>query len=212
MTTPPPLVLASSSPRRRELLQAIGLPFIVHPPSLDEGRPERFDSRDAIRRWVAETAAAKAAEVAASYGPERWILGADTIVVLDREILHKPRDEAEAVAMLDRLQGRTHTVMTAVALHRGGAEPGPREVVETEVTFYAATRAELEAYVAAGESLDKAGAYAAQGRGALIIERIEGCYFNVVGLPVASVARMLRGVGLEVWRANGVAGGRGAST
>lgn len=196
----PPLVLASSSPRRRELLAGLGLPFEVDPPDVPEHWPPALHDRDEVRRFVAELAAEKAANVARRHGPERWVLGADTIVVLGCDVLNKPADEAEALAMLTRLAGRTHTVMTAVALLRGGAEPGPRAVVETDVTFYSASRAELEAYVAAGESLDKAGAYAAQGRGALIIEKIDGCYFNVVGLPVATVARLLRQVGVEVWR------------
>ena len=146
-------------------------------------------------------AQAKAEAVAAARADSEWVIGADTIVVLGTEVLHKPADEADAVRMLLRLQGRQHTVMTAVALRRGGNSEGRSRVVQTEVTFFPATRAELEAYVACGESLDKAGAYAAQGRGALIIRRIEGCYFNVVGLPVATLARLMAEVGLDVWTA-----------
>lgn len=195
----PPLILASTSPRRRELLAGLGLPFLVDPPSIDEDSPTDFASRGAIVDWVRRTAAAKAADVAHRHTSACWVLGADTIVVLGHEVLHKPVDEDDAVAMLFRLQGRTHTVMTGIALRRGGGGDGPTAVVETEVTFYPANRRELEAYVAAGESLDKAGGYAAQGRGALIIERIAGCYFNVVGLPIARLARLLREVGMDIW-------------
>lgn len=194
------LVLASTSPRRRELLAGIGVPFEVVPPGLEEDQPTRFASRAAVVEWVEQMAVAKCESVAAGLSADRWVLGADTIVVLGRSVLHKPADAEDAVAMLLRLQGRTHTVMTGVALRRGGNGEGRSAVARTEVTFYPASRRELEAYVAAGESLDKAGAYAAQGRGALIIERIEGCYFNVVGLPLATVARMLGEVGYDVWR------------
>ena len=196
-----PLVLASSSPRRRELLAGLRLPFVVDPAGCEEDPPTRLASRTAVIDWVERMAVAKAAEVAARYPADRWVIGADTIVVLGCEILHKPADEADAVAMLTRLKGRTHEVMTGLALRRGGNREGRSRVVCTEVTFHPATPAEIEAYVAAGESLDKAGAYAAQGRGALIIERLAGCYFNVVGLPVATLARMLGLVGYDVWAA-----------
>ncbi|NUP98781.1 MAG: septum formation protein Maf [Armatimonadetes bacterium] len=193
----PSLILASQSPRRRELLSGLGWAFSIDAVDVEEEQPTRFESRQAILDWVAGMAAAKAAAVAGKYPPEGWVIGADTIVVLGCEVLHKPADEADAVAMLSRLQGRSHTVMTGVALRQGGHGRRLERVVQTEVTFYPATEAELAAYVAAGESLDKAGAYAAQGRGALIIEKIEGCYFNVVGLPLATLARMLREVGHE---------------
>lgn len=197
----PRLILASTSPRRRELLTALGLPFEVVPPAVEESRQTLFASREAVVEWVRETARAKAFEVARRSPPGHWVLGADTIVVLGCEVLHKPLDEADAVAMLDRLQGQTHTVMTAIRLCPGGGGTEADEVVQTAVTFYPADRATLEAYVAAGESLDKAGGYAAQGRGALIIERIDGCYFNVVGLPIATLSRLLARVGFDLWAA-----------
>jgi len=196
-----PLILASASPRRRELLAGLGIPFEVAPSHIDECEETSFPDRDSVRSWVARTAAAKAAAVAVDHAPGRWVIGADTIVVLGTEVLHKPEDEADARAMLTRLQGRTHTVMTAVALRPGGGGDGPTRVVETEVTFYPLDTAQVAAYVARGESLDKAGAYAAQGAGSLIIERFEGCYFNVVGLPVATLSRMLAEVGYDVWAA-----------
>lgn len=203
--TPEPasLVLASSSPRRRELLGALGLSFTIDPPHIDEREPGRFADQDAVRAWVEQLARHKAQAVAVRHAPSAWVLGADTIVVLGNEVFGKPTSAEHAVEMLARLQGRTHVVMTAVALRPGGHDGDgvTSAVVETAVTFYPATRAELAAYVAAGESMDKAGAYAAQGRGALIIERIDGCYFNVVGLPLARVARMLHEVGFAVWSA-----------
>jgi septum formation protein len=115
-------------------------------------------------------------------------------------VFGKPANEKEAVRMLAALSGRTHQVLTAVALCNGGLDvDGHAVLVGTEVTFYPCTRAELKAYVATGESLDKAGAYAAQGFGALLIDCIEGCYFNVVGLPLATTARMLKRAGFDLW-------------
>jgi septum formation protein len=189
------------------------VPFHLDPADIEEPFPDSFASHQAIVDWVQRLAVDKAAAVAGRYAPGQWVLGADTTVVLGHEVLNKPADEAEAEAMLTRLQGRTHTVMTAVALLPGGGGEGVSEVVETEVTFFPLSPAEVRAYVAAGESLDKAGAYAAQGRGALIIERLHGCYFNVVGLPLATVARLLAEVGIDVWApyrdaADGKAGAR----
>jgi len=148
----------------------LGLPFEVAPSAIDECEETSFPDRDSIRAWVAKTAAAKATAIAADRAPEQWVIGADTIVVLGTEVLHKPSDDADARAMLTRLQGRTHTVMTAVALRPGGGGQGPTRVVETNVTFYPLAPTAVAAYVARGESLDKAGAYAAQGVGSLIIE------------------------------------------
>jgi septum formation protein len=144
----------------------------------------------------------KARAVAAGYGPETLVIGADTLVVIDGYVLGKPRDEAEALAMLVRLQGRTHEVVTGLAVVPGPVGEGARrEVVDavvTEVTFRPAERGELERYAATGEPLDKAGAYAIQGRGCVFIESIRGCYFNVVGLPVFRLARMLSEFGVPV--------------
>jgi septum formation protein len=192
--------LASSSPRRRELLGALGLAFVVDPPGIPEPEPDHLADEAAVAAWVAQLARSKAAAVAGAYAPDHWVLGADTTVVLGNRVFGKPRDRAEAVEMILALQGRTHAVLTAVALMAGGAADGEVTVVRTGVTFYPCSRAQAEAYVAAGESLDKAGAYAAQGRGALIIERLDGCYFNVVGLPLATVARLLGRVGFDLWR------------
>lgn len=202
-----PLILASASPRRQDILGGLGLPFEIRPSAIDEHEQTHFANPAAVRDWVACTATAKAAAVAQDCPAGSWVIGADTVVSLGCELLHKPADEAEARGMISRLQGRTHTVLTAVALVAGGGAVGPVQVVGTQVTFYPLTPAQVAAYVARGESLDKAGAYAAQGFGALLIERYEGCYFNVVGLPVATLARMLAEVGYDVWAV--AAGGGG---
>ncbi len=205
--TQPHLVLASSSPRRRELLAGLGLAFDIIAPDVDESTPDHLPDSAAIEAWVLDLARAKAADVARRAPAGAWILGADTVVVLETTPLGKPADEADALAMLEQLQGRTHTVLTAVALHRAGApSTTTAEVAATRVTFFPCTSAELTAYVATGECLDKAGAYAAQGRGALIIERLDGDYFNVVGLPLAVVGRLLAGVGFDLWAAGAGAG------
>ena len=188
------------------MLGGLGLSFSIDPPDIDESEPESLPDRAAVRRWVRQLAVDKAAAVAQRQAADTWILAADTIVVLGAKVFGKPTDEAHARAMLSELQGRAHTVMTAVALRRGA--PGGTvddevwaEVAETEVTFYPCSAEEIAAYVATGESLDKAGAYAAQGIGALIIEKLDGCYFNVVGLPISVVGRLLRQAGFDLWSA-----------
>ena len=183
------LLLGSASPRRTELLATAGIPHDVRPPGalppgpLAAARALRESDPDAYARRLAEL---KALAVAAD-APDRLVLGADTIVVLDGAVLEKPQDAAEAVAMLERLSGRTHTVVTAVALARGGRLLwSDRD--RTRVTFATVPRRRLERYVATGEPLDKAGAYGIQGYGALLVRRLEGCYFNVMGLPLARLA------------------------
>ncbi len=178
------LVLASRSPRRRELLTCAGIPFLVRPADVDESWLEG----EAPTAHVERLARQKARAVSAT--PDEIVLGADTVVVLDGAILGKPADEADAVRMLRRLSGREHQVLTGVCLKRG-----PVELVASETTtvrFSTLREEEIEAYVASGEPMDKAGAYAIQGLASKFVERIEGCYFNVVGLPVARVYRMLK--------------------
>jgi septum formation protein len=172
-----PIVLASGSPRRRQLLEMLRIPHRVIAPDVDESR--RGD--EAPERYVVRLARAKARAVA-DRAPGEVVLAADTTVVLAGELFGKPDDAAAAVAMLGRLQGRTHEVMTAVAV-------GQDELIEhaldvSHVTFRPADRATLEAYVATGEPLDKAGAYAIQGLGAPLVERVEGDFFGVMGLPL----------------------------
>ena len=172
-----PIVLASGSPRRKQLLEMLRIPFRVIPPDVDE----HVLSGEAPDAYVTRLSRAKAEAVAAR-APGDVILAADTTVVLDGEIFEKPTSPAHAVEMLTRLQGRTHEVLTAVAVAQDSALDQALDV--SRVTFRPADRATLEAYVATGEPLDKAGAYAIQGLGAPLIERVEGDFFGVMGLPL----------------------------
>jgi septum formation protein len=179
------LVLASASPRRRELLTAAGVSFDVEPADIDETRL----ADEAPGTYVLRLARQKAEAVAARH-PQRAVLGADTIVVLGEIVLGKPRDAAEAAAMLRQLSGRAHDVMTGVALVANGQT---HALVETTSVWMAEiSRADIDWYVASGEPLDKAGAYAIQGLASRFIPRIEGAYSNVVGLPVVTVMELMR--------------------
>ena len=180
------MILASESPRRRELLAAVGVPFLVVPSGVDENpRPGESPSR-----FVRRAALDKGEAVAERY-PSSFVLSADTIVVADGRILGKPRDRAEARRMLSRLAGREHRVYTGVCLlcrERGFRNLGT-EV--TRVRFRPLSAAEVAAYARTGECDDKAGAYAAQGAGMLLIDRVVGSFSNVVGLPMTRVVAML---------------------
>jgi len=178
------LVLASQSPRRAEILRLAGIPFVTRSVSVDETprageAPEDYVCRLAEEKTLAVPAA-----------PDEIVLGADTTVVVDGEMLGKPADEADARRMLLALSGRRHEVMTGIALRRGAQVTRDRAV--TAVWFAPMTAADIAAYAASGEPMDKAGAYAIQGLASKFIQRIDGCYFNVVGLPVALVYRHLR--------------------
>ena len=181
------LVLASQSPRRSELLRQAGLPFIVRIPGIVESRLSAESPQEYVRRL----AVAKARAVAAD--PAEFVLAADTVVVCAGEVLEKPRSIDDAARMLRLLSGRPHTVLTGVCLLHAGVERA--EVEATRVVFTPMTKEEVLAYTSSGEPMDKAGAYAIQGRASKFIERIEGCYFNVVGLPVALVYRLLKAAG-----------------
>jgi septum formation protein len=184
----PKLILASASPRRRELLAQAGYDFDVQPSSLTESRrPEE----DAIR-FATRLAREKAEAVYARHQPA-IVLGADTVVVCDGEVMGKPADPADAERMLLLLAGRTHQVVTGVAVVWGSSSPPAIEVAAelTQVTMRTLSPEEVSRYVATGEPMDKAGAYAIQGYAGRWIPRISGCYFNVVGLPLALVAAML---------------------
>ena len=187
-----PLVLASASPRRAELLQAAGIPFDVVPADVDEQQHAGEDAGTYVQRL----AAAKAAHVAGTH-PGRAVLGADTTVVVDGDVLGKPRDAAEAVAMLKRLSGRSHLVLTGVCLI-GADGRTETSIASTTVEFRPVTAAEIERYVASGEPMDKAGAYAIQGGAGGFVTRIEGDYDNVVGLPVALIQAMCRAMRIQV--------------
>ncbi|MCC6640397.1 MAG: septum formation protein Maf [Deltaproteobacteria bacterium] len=189
-----PLVLASASPRRRELLARAGVAFEVRPADLLEDALPGEAPRALAERLAAEKSLAVAR--ALSDEPGRLVLAADTIVVIDGEALGKPDDAPHAVRLLRRLVGRTHRVITAVALARAGGGV-PRVVsVTSEVHMRRADDAEIRAYVATGEPLDKAGAYAAQGEGRRFIERIVGSETNVIGLPMDETLALLRDAGL----------------
>lgn len=203
-----PLVLASASPRRRDLLERFGRPVQVRPADVDETAAPGEDAVDLVRRLAvakAETVLGLAAE------DDVVVLAADTVVVLDGEVLGKPGDDADAARMLGRLSGRTHRVLTGVAVTARRPPTGPAgshglgpattaiaHVEATEVTFAALTAAEVAWYVATGEPLDKAGAYGIQGVGAVWVSSIRGSWDNVVGLPLGVTRRLLAEVGLDV--------------
>ena len=180
------LILASRSPRRRQLLEMLGIPVQVQPADISETSRPHETPVEYAERLAVEKAGAVSGE---------FVLGADTIVVLDGSVLEKPDDPEEAVAMLLRLQGKTHQVITACALHSPNGLHTATDI--TQVTFRPAAEDMVRAYVATGEPLDKAGAYGIQGYGAAFVERIEGDFFGVMGLPVRLVLDLLEQGG---WR------------
>jgi septum formation protein len=184
------VVLASASPRRRELLNLIGIAHEVRATNIDETmRP-----RETPRRHTERLAREKASAIA-KRDPDLITIGADTIVVINRKVLGKPVDIADAARMLALLSGREHMVTTAVAVSRG--KKLRSAVEEVRVRFRQLRDDEIEAYIATGEPMDKAGAYGIQGYGATIVERIEGDYFAVMGLPVVRLVGLLRDVGVR---------------
>jgi septum formation protein len=195
----PSLVLASASPRRRELLGGLGAVFAVRPVDLDETPRPGEAPRAYVLRLALEKAAAGAVR-AVSMGERELVLAADTVVVLDGDLLGKPRDEADARRMLGRIAGREHTVLTGVALHEPGAgEPRRASTVETSrVRMAPMGEEEIAWYVATGEPLDKAGSYAVQGLGALFVEEVFGNYTNVVGLPLPATRRLFAELGYDL--------------
>jgi septum formation protein len=186
----PRVVLASSSPRRRELLTLIGIAHTVVPADIDE---TPFD--DELPHAHAERLARGKAAAIADHDREAIIIAADTIVVLDGDILGKPRDEAMASAMLRRLSARSHVVLTAVAVARGERIVSGVEAVD--VTFRALSDDDITRYIATREPMDKAGAYGIQGFGATIVDRIDGDYFAVMGLALGRMVRQLAEVGVD---------------
>ena len=183
------IVLASSSPRRAEILTTLGIPFIVDVSSVDETPREGETAQDTAARLAEE----KALEVSLRHR-EHWALGADTLVILDGAALGKPRDDEDARRMLRLLSGREHRVVTGVALAREGRSP--QKIIEkSHVRMAPLTPDEIRWYVATGEPMDKAGAYAVQGLGSRFIEGIRGSYTNVMGLPARGVYRLMREAG-----------------
>lgn len=195
------VVLASASPRRRELLASWGLPFtVLTAPDEDEPRPAAGEDAAV---YALRAARSKAGRVRALLTPEAasasLVIAADTVVCLEGQILGKPRDRAEALVMLEELAGRVHTVTSAVALRLPECWPAPHEECLTDtarVTFAAWPRSVLAAYARTGEPDDKAGAYAVQGRGAFLAERLDGAWSTVVGLPLTPLATLLLRRGL----------------
>ena len=185
------LILASKSPRRRELLDRLGLAHTVISIDTDEWYPDDLSPVGIVNHISREKAAAAATMVA----PEDVVITADTMVFLDDQRLGKPVDEADALRMLTALQGRRHTVCTGVTVRRGGEIL--TESASTDVYFRPAAEAELWGYIRTGEPMDKAGAYGVQGLGALLVERLDGDFFNVMGLPVLRLSRMLERFGVH---------------
>lgn len=190
MTVTPTLCLASTSPRRREILTGLGVRFSLQKVAVDETPLENESPLDMVQRL----AAAKAA--AADVGDDVCVLGSDTVVVLGDEILGKPRDESDAVEMLARLSGRRHSVLTGVALRHAANTRLAHS--RTEVQFREIDRDEARRYWQSGEPVDKAGAYGIQGIGGIFVESIHGSYSGVVGLPVFETAQLLQQAGIAI--------------
>lgn len=184
------LILASASPRRRELLEQLGVDYLCDPAAIDETPLAGEKPGDYVRRMARE----KVSAVAARHPASRRVLAADTTVVLGDDVLGKPRDHFDGLAMLARLSGRSHSVLTAICLNGAGETHG--ELVETRVEFAVLSREVCEAYLATDEPWDKAGCYAIQGLGGAFVRSIQGSYSNVVGLPLSETWQLLRAAGI----------------
>jgi septum formation protein len=188
-----PVVLASSSPRRKELLEKIGLKFTVDPVDIDEKLPLNHDP---LR--LAKSISLKKALAASSRHPGALVIAADTFGVIDGKLLGKPADKAQAVAMLEEMSGNCHRVITGFTVIDGVTGRTVSRAVQTMVYFRNLSSSEITEYVNTGEPLDKAGAYAIQGLGALLVDRIDGDYYNVIGLPLSALAVELRKFGVRL--------------
>ena len=187
------IILASQSPRRRELLAQMGVPQFEVVPALGE---EIASPGLSSAQLVEVLSRQKAEEVAVQAGPDDVVIAADTVVAVDGAVLGKPRDPADAARMLSLLSGRAHTVYTGVTVRRGTFSRTAHEA--TQVRFRPLTQSEISAYIATGEPMDKAGAYGVQGKGALLVERLDGDFFNVMGLPVLRLSQMLLHFGVRL--------------
>ncbi len=185
------LVLASGSPRRRSLLEDLGLEFKIVPADLDE-TPLQDETPEAM---VLRLSSAKAQLVCQQHMGD-LVIAADTAVIVDGHVLGKPTDKTENKLFIEQLEGRTHTVLTGHALSKGGALEAA--IVETTVTFRNLNTWEVQRYVETGEGLDKAGGYGIQGKGSAFVERIEGCYYNVMGLSLVAVTLLARRLGVTL--------------
>ncbi len=185
------IILASQSPRRQELLRQMGLTYRVHAVDIDEHMERRLAPGNLVEAISRE----KAAACAAFEDPDALIIAADTVVALDHAVLGKPRGGEEAREMLTALSGKVHQVFTGFTVRQGGTAITQSE--RTDVRFRSLSREEIDAYVATGEPMDKAGAYGIQGIGALLVEGIQGDYFNVMGLPVCRLGLVLKEFGVH---------------
>lgn len=190
---PRDLILASASPRRKELLERLDLKFTVCPADVDE---TMLPDEDALA-YPLRTAVKKAMAVAARRD-HAVVIAADTVVAVDNEILGKPKSEADAKEMLRRLSGREHVVITGIGIADTASGRTLSATEQTIVYFHSLTEEEIDAYVASGEPLDKAGAYGIQGKGSLLVRKIDGDYFNVVGLPLSKLYRLLLNVDADI--------------
>jgi len=198
MANTPHLILASESPRRADLLREAGFTFDVLPAGIDEAPlPAETPGEMTLRLACAKATAAAlaAASIATTSAAPLFVLGADTAVVIDGEMLAKPSSRADAARMLRALSGRTHTVVTGIWVIRLPDQANRAALESTSVTFAELSDEEIEVYVSTGEPFGKAGGYAIQGRASRIVTRIEGCYSNVVGLPISRVWALLRELG-----------------
>lgn len=193
LTTCQPVILASSSPRRRKLLSELGLKFRIVVPEVDESRHAGEDAKNYVQRLARNKAEVVGRQFAGTY-----ILAADTVVCCDDWVLGKPNDADEALDMLSRLVGRCHSVLTGYCIYNQSKKIERVSVVETRVWFGRFEQPVLKAYINSGESFDKAGGYGIQGKGAFLVERIDGSYTNVVGLPVAEIIRGFSNMGVVV--------------
>ena len=188
------IILASKSPRRQELMRLLGLEFTIHTADIDETMNPALPPE----QEVARVSGLKAAEIAKTADADDVIVAADTIVVVDGAVLGKPKDKADAQRMLRLLSGRGHEVMTGLSVwHEGQLR---QQVVKTRVHFRPMTDAEIAAYIATGEPMDKAGSYGIQGYGAIFIDHLEGDYFSVMGLPLCPLEHLLQGCGVHILR------------
>ena len=188
-----PIILASASPRRQELLASLGLSFEIKISDVDESMDDQMSPVQQVEQLAERKARAVAAQL-----NQGLVIGADTLVVLNQSVLGKPADRQEAMEMIERLQGRSHEVFTGLAVM--DVATGKTVVTHqvTAVRFKPMTAEEIERYVDTGESYDKAGAYAVQGKASIFIDSIRGCYFNIVGLPVAKLADVLKLFGVQI--------------
>lgn len=184
------IILASASPRRKKLLQNIGLEFDIVPSGIEE-KVEKIED-------VEKVALDKVMDVASKTGEPAIFIGSDTVVTIDNKILGKPKDKNDAFNMLKALNGKTHRVISAITIYDSQTKKTVQTSVTSEVTFREITDNEITAYINTGEPMDKAGAYAIQGKASIFVKSINGCYFNIVGISVYKVAEILKEFGVSV--------------